>query len=179
MSEFDSESAALKRDVEDAFANVPYPGDRGPDLCQTSDPIEEAHQVEILGGKRWPDWKERPIEALGKGIHDPELSFLTDEAFRYYLPLFMFAAAFHNDEADVIPSSLVRALTRPENPNSARAFEERMREFTPQQLKAIMSFLLHIRRHYQQPHLKVWLVNVNKAIVSIESLLTPRSENAA
>jgi hypothetical protein len=62
------------------------------------------------------------------------LSFFTDKAFRYWLPAFMLAELESPVEADIIAEGIAFHLTE------ASGAGARLREFAPEELKAIGSF---------------------------------------
>ena len=182
MPQLDPESEALKRELGEAFADVNCPGVGA--IADCMDPVEAERSRALLGGKRWEDWKDRPLEALADGIHMTQLSFITDWVFHYYLPLYMLTAALDCDEADVLPDDLIGALTRPEKQEDPawferflKRFDERFSDFTPRQLKAILSFLAFMKkRHYQAEHLEGWRRNADRATASIQALLHERTK---
>ena len=182
MPQLDPESEALKREMEEAFADVRCPGVNAIADCMDSTEAERSRS--LLGGKRWEDWKDRPLEALAEGIHMTQLSFISDWAFHYYLPLYMLTAALYWEEADVLPEDLIGALTRPEKQEDPawferflKRFDERFSDFTPRQLKAILSFLAFMKkRHYQVEHLEGSRRKTDKATASIQALLHERTK---
>jgi hypothetical protein len=143
----DSERALkIKEQVKSAFAEVPYPGDSN--IVQGSS--LEAKEIEsFLKGKHWEDIT---LESLR---HNPPmdpsacLSFMTREAFHYYLPAFLIITIDWKHEADVIPEFTVRALCIPEIPESEREWHEsRVANFTAAQRKAIKSVLEYVKQMY-------------------------------
>jgi hypothetical protein len=79
----------LMTQIERAFAGVPYPGDD--QLCQGAgaqlEGTEEANIAAVFRGRHWRDV---PLEDLAR--YSATLSFLTSEAFRFYLPAYLLAA---------------------------------------------------------------------------------------
>lgn len=56
----------LKREIEEAFADVPYPGD---------DQLEEPYPsdvggMEVFRGCRWQDWKDKPWECKTNCVNE-------------------------------------------------------------------------------------------------------------
>jgi hypothetical protein len=88
--------------IEDAWRDVPYPGDS---KIFTPDSYDDEDIVNYFGGTTW-----RGHSPTGLRCHSSAFTFFTAEAFRYWLPAFMIAAIQDPEEADVvverIPSSL-------------------------------------------------------------------------
>lgn len=137
------------------------------------DPIEEERCKKLLGGKRVEDWQDRPLEALVDGINMTQLQFISAAAYQYYLPLYMLTAAYHWDECGNLPDELISSFTRDSDPMlNKRFFVDRFQDFTPKQLKAILSFLAYIQEEqYQETNLKGEREDVDRAVESIKSLL--------
>ena len=174
VGELDTESLALKEEILGAFSDVPCLDESS--IADCMDPIEEKRCIKLLGGKRVSDWKDRPFEALEEGIHMTQLSFISDWAYRYYLPLYMLVAALHWDDADVLPEELISSFLKKDDPKlNTRFFVDRFERFTPRQLKAILSLLSYMKkRYYDAEHLHVYHEDLDKASESIQSLLDSR-----
>ncbi|MBI3547792.1 MAG: hypothetical protein HY078_01945 [Elusimicrobia bacterium] len=73
-----SRVAHLERDIQNAFANVPYPGDSSlfPHQCGECDRLRQ-----VYTGSHWSDPK---IERLGADVGPREL--MGDDGWRYYFP---------------------------------------------------------------------------------------------
>ena len=84
--------------IERAFVAVPYPGDDNIVAIQPHDRMcEEAHLTSLFKGRHWKDL------GLSELMQDAELSGLTPEAFRFYLPAYLLAVVNHYWESDVLP----------------------------------------------------------------------------
>jgi len=88
--------------IEDAWRDVPYPGD---DKIFTPESYDDEDIVRYFGGTTW-----RSHSPTGLRCHSSAFTFFTPEAFHYWFPAFMIAAIQDPEEADVvvdrIPSSL-------------------------------------------------------------------------
>jgi hypothetical protein len=88
----------LVAQIERAFADVPYPGDDH--ICKgVTDEArrlgtEEASIEAVFRGRHWRDV---PLESLS--LFSATLSFLTPEAYRFYLPAYMLAVIRLSPEA--------------------------------------------------------------------------------
>lgn len=133
-----SEASSLKRQIEEAFASFPYPGDT---KLVEKDSIEYLEVAGRFKGKHWLDWKDRPTELLMKTVGD--LSFFSPAAFCYYLPLYMLQGLLNNTEypftGDVI-TSLAPSATLGTNQVSRR-----LGTMNHVQLAAVLAFLKHIK----------------------------------
>ena len=129
----------VARQIEDAFADTPYPGDANIGW----DGIDET-----LRGKHWRDI---PLDII---IRDrSEISFLTSAGFRYYLPAFMLAVLRHYQEVDQLSEYVVVSLSpepqgelpHPNERDLSRWLTERTARFSPAQSSAVLAFLKSYR----------------------------------
>jgi hypothetical protein len=126
---------AVRRQIESAFADTPYPGDGYDDISATRQDDEG-----IVDYFRGTTWRGHRVEDLR--FHEAALAFFTDAAFRYWLPAFMLAELEDPETADVISSGIDFELAR--SPKS----RERLLLFTPAELDAIAAFLDLCERRY-------------------------------
>lgn len=120
-------------------------------------------------------WQALPLEIMKN--NDSALSFLTPEAFRYYLPAYLVASLNYFEELDTIPLNIVHYLTLPvevdpilkleflrnkEGPGLSELlqreleqtdlrvhrFFERMAGFSVQQSATIKNFLAYLHEHH-------------------------------
>ena len=75
--------------IRRAFASSVYPGD---DQLRGSDMGDEPYEVEqaFRGKRRWQDLDPRWLDEVPDGLSSA-LSFLSDAAFRFYLPAYLLA----------------------------------------------------------------------------------------
>lgn len=125
---------ALKQQIEQAFADVPYPGDgkigSDPDYWESA---------EINDHFRGRHWKDIPRDLLQYHQHD--LPFFSAAGLHYYFPTYMFAAL--EDFVD-IPQFAVFAV----DPNEGELRDYwfgRFDSFTPAQKNAVRSWLEYLR----------------------------------
>jgi hypothetical protein len=104
----DDDDFALERDIareiEEAFADVPYPGDDK--LVDNPDLYGRDMIIEAFRGKHW---KEITIDVLY--WHRDSIGLFSPEGFRFYLPCFMIGALLHIGETDTLWQSVFFDLT--------------------------------------------------------------------
>ncbi|MGH7208827.1 MAG: DUF6714 family protein [Nitrospiraceae bacterium] len=145
----------LKEQVRSAFADVPYPGDKN--IVQGSS--LEAKEIEsFFKGKRWEEITLESLKTNPPMDSSAGLSFMTKEAFQYYLPAYLMIAIDHKSEADVIPEFTIRALCIPEIPKPDRdRYHLRVENFTAAQRRAIKAVLEYVRELFEGlPHAKFY-----------------------
>jgi hypothetical protein len=133
------------KQIEEAFSDTPYPQETG----------IYGYSIDYdLQGKHW---KEITPDIIFR--QRGELSFITFEAFRFYLPVFMRAALLHYDEVDTLPGNLISHLA-PEPPESSH-YDYALRKhnhFNQVEQAAILAFLEALRRLYPAEYSDVELV---------------------
>lgn len=117
--------------LQEAFASVPYPGDRIEDISLTE---QDEGIAEYFRGTR----------SLGHAAatlrrHVAALSFFTPQALRYWLPAFMIAELEEPDDADVIGEHLMATFA--ESGHS-------LSEYSVAQLRAMEAFIEEYDRRY-------------------------------
>ena len=111
---FTEEQRILLRDIERAFAPVPYPGHENitkVHFATCGDECKECADVrKVFRGKDWRNYLQHPYELLGyfaprkptSKIGRDFLPLLMVQAFHYYLPLFLAGMIIDPREADVM-----------------------------------------------------------------------------
>lgn len=141
----DSNVLKLKAEIEAAFADVPYPGDRN--LVETRIP-EDLDAAVFFKGIKWQDWKEKPAQLLSPRVNGYLFS-LSPSAFRYYLPLYMIFALTDYYAADLLPDEIISSVTFGGVDAKWREHTERqMSLMTPMQLKVILEYLEFFKREH-------------------------------
>ncbi len=109
---------SLLRDIEQAFADVLYPGDDNITEVHFAkcgaECIECADVREAFRGKKWRDYLEHPYDLMGyfaprkpvSKIGRDFLPLLQVEALHYYLPLFLAGMIIDSGEADVMVDAI-------------------------------------------------------------------------
>jgi hypothetical protein len=133
MKEFE-----LRQQIISAFADVPYPGD---DCLGAPDGRDDGENVtEFFRGKDWRWLKSNEL-------WPPSLSFMTLEAFHYYLPAFLLAS-LEEDSGDVIDAVFYKIT--PPHPNiifphldntAVDEFQAKYKYFSPAQKQAVRNFI--------------------------------------
>lgn len=116
----------LVKMIQDAFAEVPYPGDKS----------IGRYEVEIIIGKRHPDITIGIINSIRS-----ELPFFYAEGFHYYLPDFLIAVILHANDLDTFPESLVDTLAPGFFGELSTLLRELVVLMTNPQKKAVYEFL--------------------------------------
>lgn len=115
----------------------------------SGDPVEIARVEEVLLGKRWQDYVDRPLELVG-GMCGRAASvwFMSPITLQYYLPAFLLASAFHNDkrQAEDVMSGLVSLFTPTEE--SRNRLMERWSILTLPQIDATIAALKIVDARY-------------------------------
>jgi len=154
----------LRKQIEDAFAEVAYPGDDQLVLDSSGYHLECNQVAAVLKGKHW---KQVPLDLL----RQIALAALTPEAYRFYLPAFLVAGSLHYDEADLIPDSVVFSLLPPSDPHDIVVYGEidkkRREIFTPAQRAAVRAFLEFLKQYHAEDDP---LGDVDRAIESLNPI---------
>jgi hypothetical protein len=124
----------VRERIEAAFADTPAPGEAFEDISATE---WDEGIVEYFRGTTWRGHHVQDLRC-----HYAALSFFTPKAFRYWLPAFMLAELDHPEEADVISECIASNFTRSEGD------DEKLREFTRDELEAIATFFDECARRY-------------------------------
>ena len=95
--------APLVREIQEAFANVPYPGDDN----ISAPTYDDEGTLEYFAGTKQ---EGHSVEDLR--YHSAALSFFTLDAFLYYLPAYVVAVLQDPEEADIIYDSLIFHFNR-------------------------------------------------------------------
>lgn len=162
----DEAAEALRREIEIAFRDFPYPGDDH--LDHHFDPSERAHVRRIFTGKRWMDFKDRPMEVWGRGYR-MILPFMSPGAFCHFLPLFMLSCIFEYEAANPLGGHLISMLTRrDEDVGLSADYDSNLQPLSRRQLDAVLTFLRFMLVNSRHDG-EVWSFPVAPAIRSVES----------
>ena len=169
MPENNDEALKLKAEIEEAFADVPYPGD---DNIGKAGYFEGVEVAEHFKGIKWQDYKDNPSQFLTMRLNG-DLSFMTHEAFRYYLPLYMIQALIDRKNADCLPDGIITSfettgieiydelvnrlgLLRMKNPPSEAQKRDyvarRLAPMTVRQLEVILAYLEFIKKTEEEKY---------------------------
>jgi hypothetical protein len=120
------EAAPVIHQIDDAWRDVPYPGD---EHIFTPDSYDDEDIVNYFGGTTWQGHTPANLRA-----HSSAFTFFTPEAFHYWLPAFMIAAIQNPEEADVICEYIPWSV-------SNQYASERWPLFTASQRQAVATYL--------------------------------------
>ena len=99
----------IVREIEEAFADVPYPEDENisPYEPEDAEAFKRRHWRDVSVDFLMPRYKS------SLGLFEPE-------AYRFYLPAYLIASLLHYDSVDVMPTEVIGGLTRPSPEDDAR-----------------------------------------------------------
>jgi hypothetical protein len=115
------------------FYNLNYPGDAN---LSASPSIEGKEVSRYFKGKNWADLRVDSMRADYAGDPAACLSFMTDDAFRFYFPGYMRMALLEYETADAIFDAVVSKIARASEPGELRRVFEK---YDRPQLSAIAS----------------------------------------
>ncbi len=98
----------IAREVEEAFANVPCPGDDR--LLAYPDYYESDAILEVFPGKHW-----RELVFKIPPEHDVSVKLFSPEAFRFYLPAYLITALLDPPELGIFLEYTLGSLTPPDS----------------------------------------------------------------
>jgi hypothetical protein len=123
--------------VRAAFADNQYPGDEKLVYDNTG---FHADVAESANSFRSQDWKTIPLDVLVS--QRDSLSFLTPEAYHYFLPSFIIAILSHDEKLDVLRNNTVYSLYPPSSEEGFRkTFLSTVSNFSKEQKQVITDFL--------------------------------------
>jgi hypothetical protein len=160
----DFDAVQVKKKIEAAFADVPYPGDEN--LVRSTNP-ENLDAAKFFKGVKWWDWKDRPSELLSPKING-YLFFLSPAAFRYYLPLYMIQALVDYNRSDLLPGEVISSLAPPDKEHINKHVTKRISLLTTAELEAIHHYLEFFRREHGDDF-ATWPIDA--AIVNIQQAI--------
>jgi Family of unknown function (DUF6714) len=126
--------------IEEAFAEVPYPGDDN--IADHLDCLECDEIRAYFRGKSWRDLKFPELRAFHES-----LPLFTPEAFHYFLPGYMLATLDDLEQAEMIPYSIITIGGYPDDASNAKEeAQENRKRFTESQRRAIAAWLREFSR---------------------------------
>lgn len=123
----------LREQIAHAFADVPYPGDDN--IGYSHEDYESESITQWLRGRHWSELR---LDSLLE--HNGSLLFMTDEAYRYYLPAYLLACL--EDAPDMVYEDLLATLTPVDEYPLMRNFLARVQGLTDVQKEAIKAFFV-------------------------------------
>lgn len=119
--------------IEEAWSEVPYPGD---DKIFTPDSYDDEDIVNYFGGTTWRGHSPADLRC-----HSSAFTFFTPQTFHYWLPAFIFAELQNPKEADVIGERIAWSVCD-------KYASERWPLFSAEQKKAVAAyFRFQIEKH--------------------------------
>jgi hypothetical protein len=136
MTSLSERARVTKRQIQNAFAEILYPGDEN--LVASDDDPEGSEIAAAFAGR---DWKEITTEQLR--AHGYALPLFTPAAFRYYLPAYMIGCTDAYYDVGAALDGVIFNLTPPPQRSGWEwdHFWTRAQQFDNNQRDAIRSFL--------------------------------------
>ena len=97
-NDFDEKAELLIREIEGAFADVPYPGDDNISVPT----YDDEGTAEYFAGRTQKGHTAKDLRS-----HSSALSFFTLDAFHYFLSAYVIAVLRELEEADIIYEALI------------------------------------------------------------------------
>jgi hypothetical protein len=102
-----SSSIVLEK-LTSSFQTLPYPGDINLVYDNTGNHLECVEIQQAFAGKHWSELSQETLVR-----ENSALSFLTPEAFRFYLPAYLSIVVREFEKTDILPEATVQYLTLP------------------------------------------------------------------
>lgn len=135
--------------IHAAFQDMRYPGDEHLSWKTPQCPSEYLYVADYFKGKHWKDITLDGLRKDYPGPHDACLSFMSPEAFRFYLPSYMVIAVTEDTSDDNTVDSAEYALTPPKA-DLQTWWEQRIMGLTQAQQQAIIVFLEYLDARWQR-----------------------------
>ncbi|MCE0523691.1 MAG: hypothetical protein LV480_12360 [Methylacidiphilales bacterium] len=125
--------------IEEAFADVPYPGDDN--IADHQDCLECDDIRAFFRGRSWRELKFPELRSF-------PLPLLTPDAFHYFLPGYMLACLDDWKMADTIPCGVMTiGGYRNDASTVKKEAREKRKKFTPSQREAIAAWLRELGKN--------------------------------
>ena len=140
----EDKAAELRRVIEAAFEDIPYPGDHN---ISMEDHCSECKDVaDALRGRHWREVSAKYVAE--HGLRDV-LPLLYPAALRYYLPAFMIAIIDDYITADFLIIALLAELT-PDSHKPCSEFVEKFGSLTSEQSHAVRLYLEYMLEEHPE-----------------------------
>ena len=113
---------------------------------------EYTYVDEFFRDRSWNEITLEDLRNIYPGPPDACLSFMSAEAFQYYLPTYLAIFLEHWDRADAIADAAVFALVPTSDPRLRAWQAERFGQFTSAQRKVIADFLNYVDSKYRDDY---------------------------
>jgi hypothetical protein len=131
----------LLAQIESAFVGNDIPATAEIAAGDATQGQEYAYSQAFFGGRRWHDIEYVDIlEAYPSGA-SAAVTFLSDQGFAFYLPLFMSCVLTKFCESGTLLESLLAELARSASPSGAKQFEARISLLNLSQKQCVAQFL--------------------------------------
>lgn len=142
--------------IEEAFKDVPYPGDENivddPNHCPECEEVSEAFK-----GKHWKE--------VVSSLHSfpDNIYLLTPEAYQFYLPAFLIYSIL-KDESDMRVDFTIHSF-------SFAKFRSQIELFSIEQKKVIKAFLEYMERKFLSEENEFGVNDVYEALKTLKEIL--------
>ena len=173
-------SEELLSQIEKAFGDLSKP-EKNEIASDTSGYHLECNQVaEYFAGKAWREITAQLLWSEYIGDGSACLSFMSPQAFVYYLPTYMTIAINEYEHADVIADSAIYALTPEKEEDLKDWWKERISVLNSKQIICIISFTKYMLENHEDDYLEdslnethrfwvdYWNTNMRERIRKIE-----------
>ncbi|PIS46441.1 MAG: hypothetical protein COT17_08520 [Elusimicrobia bacterium CG08_land_8_20_14_0_20_51_18] len=172
MDNNDPEALKLKAEIEEAFADVPYPGD---DNIANSGIFEDAEVTGHFKGIKWQDYKDNPSQFLN-GRLSGDSFFLTNEAFHYYLPLYMIQGLIDDNNSQCLADEIITSFDASTSPEIRKHVAGRLSSITVKQLKVILVYLKFVIERIRKALPGYSNDSIGEAMKSVDNELRNRQD---
>ncbi len=129
----------VARQIEEAFADTPYPGDGN--ICHYAPFGDDENVRRDFTGKSW-----KVIYPEFVIVNREVLRYLEPKAFHFYLPAYLLTVILYPDQADLLRQRIVEELYLPDYMDSVltvndQEFIRKAKLFTQYEIETIISFL--------------------------------------
>ena len=136
--------------IKEAFSNIAYPGDNN--ICYKNNYGRDYEGNQMAMFFRGKTWEQITLKSLRDEYNNDGsacLSFMSPEAYRYYLPAYMIIAINEYEDADVIGDSAIHALSFPQDNELIKFWIQRNSNFSDKQEEAITKFLQFMHENHE------------------------------
>jgi hypothetical protein len=121
--------------IADTFDNADFPSENAVFIPSAGHVFDIDHATIELGKKHWGDVS---ISTLKR--NKDRISYLTPQAFHFYIPAFLIAIAKKPQEIDVLRENIIASLSPSKNEFIQHILDSRARTFNTRQIEAILTF---------------------------------------
>lgn len=141
-----SSSIVLEK-LTSSFQTLPYPGDLNLVYDNTGNHLECVEIQQAFAGKHWSELSQETLVR-----ENSALSFLTPEAFRFYLPAYLSIVVREFEKTDILPEVTVQYLTLPVEADDLNKLSYIQQESNETKLELSQFLIDELSRSNQRVH---------------------------